>query len=55
MAPQKSADEVLVWAGQRYMRIGKKNLEHFTGERAKRGRKLPRGFQQMTSIEVAAD
>jgi topoisomerase-4 subunit A len=48
-------EEILVWAGQRYMRIGKKDLEHFRSERAKRGRKLPRGFQRVTSIEVAED
>ena len=48
-------DEILVWAGQRYMRIGKKDLQHFRGERAKRGRKLPRGFQRVTRIEVAQD
>jgi len=47
--------EILVWAGQRYMRIGRKDLEHFKGERAKRGRKLPRGFQRVTKIEVATD
>jgi len=41
-------EEILVWAGQRYMRIGRKDLEHFKGERAKRGRKLPRGFQRVT-------
>ena len=46
-------EEILVWAGQRYMRIGRKDLEHFRGERAKRGRKLPRGFQRITRIEVA--
>ncbi len=48
-------EEILVWAGQRYMRIGRKDLEHFKGERAKRGRKLPRGFQHVTRIEVATD
>jgi len=48
-------EEFLVWAGQRYMRIGRKDLEHFRGERAKRGRKLPRGFQRVTQIEVARD
>ena len=48
-------DEILVWAGQRYLRIGKKDLQHFKGERAKRGRKLPRGFQRVTRIEVAED
>ncbi len=48
-------EEILVWAGQRYLRIGKKDLEHFRGERAKRGHKLPRGLQRVTKIEVARD
>ena len=48
-------EEILVWAGQRYLRIGKKDLEHFRGDRAKRGHKLPRGFQRVTRIEVARD
>ncbi len=53
MVTVQEADEILVWAGQRYMRIGKKDLAHFRGERAKRGRKLPRGFQRVTRIEIA--
>ena len=44
-----------MWASQRYLRTGKKNLEYFRGERAKRGHKLPRGFQRVTKIEVAGD
>ena len=48
-------EEILVWAGQRYLRLGKKDLEHFRGERAKRGHKLPRGFQRVTRIEIAKD
>jgi topoisomerase-4 subunit A len=52
MAPKR---EILVWAGQRYLRMGKKDIEHFSGERAKRGRKLPRGFQRVTKIELAED
>ncbi len=47
--------EILVWAGQRYLRMGDKDLEHFQFERAKRGRKLPRGFQRVTRIELAPD
>jgi topoisomerase-4 subunit A len=47
------ADEILVWAGQRYLRMGGKDLEHYLGDRAKRGRKLPRGFQRVTLIEIA--
>jgi len=48
-------DEILVWAGQRYLRMGAKDIEHFKGERAHRGRKLPRGFQRVTKIELAED
>jgi topoisomerase-4 subunit A len=48
-------EEILVWAGQRYLRLGKKDLQHFRAERAKRGRKLPRGFQRVTLIEIATD
>lgn len=47
--------EVLVWAGQRYLRMASKDLEHFKSDRAKRGRKLPRGFQRVTRIEIADD
>jgi topoisomerase-4 subunit A len=47
--------ELLVWAGQRYLRMGRKDIEHFRGDRAHRGRKLPRGFQRVTKIERAAD
>ncbi len=47
--------EILVWAGQRYLRMGAKDIEHFSGNRAHRGRKLPRGFQRVTKVEVAAD
>jgi len=45
--------EILVWAGARYLRMSAKDLEHYTAERAKRGRKLPRGFQRVTAIELA--
>ncbi len=44
-------EEILVWAGQRYLRMGAKDIEHFRGDRAHRGRKLPRGFQRVTKIE----
>jgi topoisomerase-4 subunit A len=53
MAVMGERDELLVWAGQRYLRIGHKDIDHFRGERAHRGRKLPRGFQRVTKIETA--
>ena len=53
MVVKAPSDEILVWAGQRYLRMNNNDLNHYQGERAKRGRKLPRGFQRVTHIEVA--
>jgi len=50
-----AGDEILVWAGQRYLRMSARDIEHFKGERAHRGRKLPRGFQRVSKIELAPD
>ncbi len=41
-----------VYAGQRYITLKPADLEHFTGERGKRGMKLPRGFQRVASLSV---
>ncbi|MDX1381109.1 MAG: DNA topoisomerase IV subunit A, partial [Xanthomonadales bacterium] len=49
------ATQILVWAGQRYLRMGRDDLDHYLGDRALRGRKLPRGFQRVTKIEIAPD
>ncbi len=45
-------DELLVLAGQRHLRMKARDLEHYLGERARRGRKLPRGFQKVDSLAV---
>ncbi len=42
---------VRVHAGQRYLNIKWNDLENFWGERAQRGRKLPRGFQNVDRLE----
>jgi len=47
-------EELLVQAGQRHLRMKAKDLEHYAGERALRGRKLPRGFQKVDSLEVVS-
>ncbi|MFT5138747.1 MAG: topoisomerase-4 subunit A [Lysobacterales bacterium] len=52
MVVKSPREEILVWAGQRYLRMSSSDLDHYQGERAKRGRKLPRGFQRVTKIEV---
>ncbi|MEZ5560127.1 MAG: DNA topoisomerase IV subunit A [Pseudomonadales bacterium] len=45
-------DDLLVVAGQRHLRMKDKDLESYVGERARRGRKLPRGFQKVDSLAV---
>jgi topoisomerase-4 subunit A len=55
MVVKGGREDILVWAGQRYLRMGDRDLEHYRGDRAKRGRKLPRGFQRVTKIELAAE
>ena len=44
--------ELLVHAGQRHLRLKFKDLENYVGERARRGRKLPRGFQKVDRLSV---
>jgi topoisomerase-4 subunit A len=34
------------------LRMKYKDLEHYIGERARRGRKLPRGFQKVDSLAI---
>ncbi len=46
------ADELVVQAGARHLRMRSKDLENYVGERARRGRKLPRGFQKVDSLAV---
>ena len=55
MAVKVAGEEIMVWAGQRYLRLADKDLEHYRGDRALRGRKLPRGFQRVTKLEIAKD
>ena len=55
MVVMAEKQEILVWAGQRYLRMASRDIEHFMGDRAHRGRKLPRGFQRVTKIELAED
>ncbi len=45
-------NDLLVYAGQRHLRMKRKDLESYIGERARRGRKLPRGFQRVDALEV---
>ncbi len=41
-------------AGKRSMTLSAADLEHYRGERGRRGNKLPRGLQRVDSVEVEA-
>ncbi len=45
-------DTLLVYAGKRHLKLKFADLEHYQGERGRRGNKLPRGFQNVDLMEV---
>lgn len=45
-------DSLIIHAGKRYLNMKPSDLEHYFGERARRGNKLPRGFQKVDYISV---
>ena len=48
-----SSDDVLIIkAGKRHLSLKMAELEHYLGERGRRGNKLPRGFQKVDSVEI---
>ena len=46
------SDTLKVVAGRRHLSLGWKDVAHYRGERGRRGRKLPRGFQNVSGLEV---
>ncbi|MBB72835.1 MAG: DNA topoisomerase IV subunit A [Legionellales bacterium] len=42
-----------VYAGKRHITLKFKDLEHYIGERGRRGNKLPRGYQKVDRMEIA--
>lgn len=47
-----SEDQLIVHAGKRHLVLKASDLEHYQGERGRRGNKLPRGFQKVDLLEV---
>ena len=45
-------DTLVVHSGKRYIRLKPSDLDHYRGERGRRGNKLPRGFQKVDRIET---
>jgi len=44
--------QLLVHSGKRFIKMSLGDLEHYRGERGRRGNKLPRGFQKVDRVEV---
>ena len=47
-------DTLVVYAGKRHLNLKFSELEHYRGERGRRGNKLPRGFQKVDSVQVSS-
>jgi topoisomerase-4 subunit A len=45
-------DTLVVHAGRRHHNLKPSDLEHYRGERGRRGNKLPQGFRNVTRVEV---
>ena len=45
---------LVVHSGKRYLVMKEKDLEHYRGERGRRGHKLPRGFQKVDRLDIEA-
>jgi len=48
------ADSLLIYAGKRHISLKFSELEHYRGERGRRGNKLPRGFQKVVRLRAEA-
>lgn len=47
-----AGETLAVHAGRRHLNMKPSDLEHYKGERGRRGNKLPRGFQNVDRVEV---
>ncbi len=45
-------DTILIHSGKRHLKLKIDDLEHYRGERARRGLKLPRGFQKVDAVSI---
>lgn len=50
--PLTDKDSLTVFAGKRHYTLKPADLEHYKGERGRRGNRLPRGLQNVTQLQV---
>ncbi|MDO3387372.1 DNA topoisomerase IV subunit A [Gilvimarinus sp. SDUM040013] len=47
-----ASDSLTVYSGKRHLTLKPADLEHYHGERGRRGNKLPRGFQKVDKLSI---
>ncbi|ROQ28736.1 DNA topoisomerase IV subunit A [Gallaecimonas pentaromativorans] len=50
----RPGDSLVAYAGKRKLTLKPDDLEHYLGERGRRGAKLPRGLQRVDEVQVSA-
>lgn len=45
-------DSLTIYSGKRHINLKMIDLEHYRGERGRRGNKLPRGFRKVDNVEI---
>lgn len=48
-------DVLKVYSGKQFISLKHSDMEHYLGERGRRGNKLPRGYQRVDRVELEAD
>ncbi len=49
-----AGQQLTVYSGKRFLTLKGSDLEHYRGERGRRGNKLPRGFQKVDKVVVSS-
>ncbi len=52
LAVLKQGQKLVIYSGKRHISLSMSDLEHYRGERGRRGSKLPRGFQKVDKVEI---
>ncbi len=55
VAVLSAEDSLVIYSGKRHLTLKPKDLEHYRGERGRRGSKLPRGFQRVDEMKVESN
>jgi topoisomerase IV subunit A len=52
IAVVSEGNQLVIYSGRQHLNLKLNDLEHYTGERGRRGNKLPRGYQRVSAVKV---